>query len=85
MNIKYTKRATPDGLGGQIQMLRFLLPFAEKFDLPVICDLRTSPYFRKADYDDRSDQLLEFHPRIIYSSKRIDSIPHKEIWDWADW
>tara|TARA_R110000824_G_scaffold90172_1_gene220478 strand:- start:215 stop:1111 length:897 start_codon:yes stop_codon:yes gene_type:complete len=89
MNIRYVKRAIPEGLGSQIKTLAVLIPFAEKFDLKVISDARTFPYFRNrgASFlsDDKLAQLLEFHPRIIYNSKQIDSVDKSEVFDLYHW
>ena len=95
VDIKYTIRRRADGLGGQVQVLCDLLRFADRFDLSVLCDLRTFPFFKGADSkyysDEEASRLLEFHPKIIYDSKELNSIkkldnhPTKQILDWTDW
>lgn len=94
MNAKYIRRYIAGGLGAQIKTLAVLIPFAEKFDMKVVCDLRTFPYFRARQTsqepaaflnDDKIDRLLEFHPRITYNSEAIDSIDRKEIFNLDSW
>lgn len=94
MNAKYIYRGSVGGLGSQIGILSTLIPFAEKFDMKVVCDLRTFPYFRTRRTnqepaaflnDDKIDRLLEFHPRITHNSEAIDSINKKEIFNLDSW
>jgi len=102
MDIKYTSRKRGDGLGGQLEGLASLLIFADRFDLSVLCDLRTFPFFKgvhnetgfpSSEYysDEEASRLLEFHPRVIYNSKELDSIrqhqnkPWLRVLEWGDW
>jgi len=86
MKVKYTKRERGDGLGYQMAELAFLVHFAEKLDLNVICDLCSFPYFQRPTYSDAdASRLLEFHPRIIHNVDHINSIPKEEIFDWHEY
>ena len=84
---KYTILKRRDGLGGQLITLSFLVNFVKRFDLEAICDIRTFPYFLGSNKsflsEYRPQDLIDFHPRIIYEFDHIDSMLPDEIFDWC--
>ena len=83
---KYTILERTDGLGGQLITLSLLINFAEKFDVKVICDMRTFSYFLGSNTSLISEykptDLIDFHPRIVSDIDCIMSIQCDEIFDW---
>ena len=74
MKLKYMRKYCVGGLGAQMGSISTLIPFAEKFGMKVVSDLRTFPYFRARRWLDVHNYPIDQEPSSFLNDDKVDQL-----------
>jgi len=74
MELKYIRKYCVGGLGAQMGSICALLPFAERFDMKLVIDLRAFPYFRARRWRGRLGLDGWQEPSSFLNDDKVDQL-----------